>query len=236
MMKILLVEDDKVVSQNIVSGLKEKKIDVITATDGVTGLMKARQGVYDVLVIDRLLPRMDGLSLIRQLRALGDETPVLILTALSEIDDTVEGLESGGDDYMAKPFAFAELVARLNVLAKRGGQITEQQHLVSIGLLSIDVVKRQVKRAEKDIVLQPKEFDLLLYLALHVDEAVTRNMLLEEVWGITFSPQTNVVDVHISRLRTKMDRGFREPLIKTVRGIGYVLSANSASSAATTGD
>lgn len=235
-MKILLIEDDEVTRKNITNGLKEKGIFVTEAVDGVDGLVKARQNIYDVLVVDRMLPKMDGLSLICQLREIGDETPVLILTALSEIEDTVEGLEAGGDDYMAKPFAFAELIARLNVLAKRNHHTTEQQRLISIGLLEIDVIKRQVIRAGKEIILQPKEFDLLLYLALHVGDAVTRSMLLENVWGMTFDPQTNIVDVHISRLRQKMHKGFREPLIKTVRGIGYILSADAAASAEPSGD
>lgn len=223
-MKILIIEDDQDVVKNLVRGLAENGIASEAAHDGETGLQMALNGRYDVLIIDRMLPELDGLSIVKKLRRNKISTPVLILTALGEIDDTVEGLEAGGDDYMAKPFVFIELLARIKALAKRNG-MSNQDTVLTIGELQIDKVNRTVKREGQDIILQPREFDLLVYLADKQGEPVTRQMLLEDVWDFHFNPQTNIVDVHISRLRNKIDKAFRDPMIRTVRGIGYTLKS-----------
>ncbi len=224
-MKILIIEDDKNAVKNLVSALTEHGISSDAVHNGKDGLDMAMNGDYDVLIVDRMLPLLDGLTLISILRKNNITTPILVLTALGEIDDTVEGLEAGADDYMAKPFAFIELLARLKALAKRNN-VLNKNTTITIGDLSIDKVNRIVKREGKTIALKPREFDLLVYLASKYNETVTRQMLLEEVWGFHFNPQTNVVDVHISRLRNKIDKGFRDPMIQTVRGIGYMLSSN----------
>lgn len=223
-MKVLIIEDDKTVALNVAKGLAEHHIHSDTAHNGEEGLNMARQGQYEVLIVDRMLPKLDGLSIIKMLRADGIITPALMLTALGEIDDTVEGLEAGADDYMAKPFAFVELLARIKALAKRNISATVQETVMTIGALRIDKVKRFATREDKPISLQPREFDLLVYLAEKQGETVTRQMLLEKVWGFEFDPQTNIVDVHISRLRHKIDKGFRDPMIHTVRGMGYRLA------------
>lgn len=223
-MKVLIIEDDKTVALNIVRGLAEHNIASETADDGEKGLAMIRQSDYDVLIVDRMLPKLDGLSLIKILRADKITTPALMLTALGEIDDKVEGLDAGADDYMAKPFAFVELLARIKALAKRNINTATTDTMMTIGTLHIDKVKRLATREDKSISLQPREFDLLVYLAEKQGETVTRQMLLEKVWGFEFNPQTNIVEVHISRLRNKIDKGFRDPLIHTVRGIGYRLA------------
>ncbi len=222
-MKILIIEDDKDLANSLNKGLSEQGFEITVRHDGISGLMTARQGAYHVLVVDRMLPGLDGLSLIRQLRDHGIETPVLVLTALGEIDDKIEGFEAGADDYLSKPFAFAELLARLRVLGKRsttGVNATQ----ITVGDLHIDKISRQVTREGKAIALKPREFQLLAYLIDNIDKPVTREMLLKAVWGLEFDPQTNLVDVHISRLRRKIDKDFRDPLIRTVRGVGYVFS------------
>ncbi len=223
-MKVLIIEDDKTVALNIVRGLAEHNIHSETADDGEKGLAMIRQSDYDVLIVDRMLPKLDGLSLIKIIRTDKIITPALILTALGEIDDKVEGLDAGADDYMAKPFAFVELLARIKALAKRNMNTAATDTIMTIGALHIDKVKRLATREDKPISLQPREFDLLVYLAEKKGETVTRQMLLEKVWGFEFNPQTNIVDVHISRLRNKVDKDFRDPLIHTVRGIGYRLA------------
>lgn len=223
-MKVLIIEDDKSVAIHLLRGLAENGINASVAYDGISGLDMARQASYDVLIVDRMLPKLDGLSIIKTLRAEKITTPTLILTALGEVDDTVEGLEAGGDDYMVKPFAFVELLARLRALSKRHTGSQTQTTVITIGKLVIDKVNRSVVREEQPVTLQPREFDLLAYLAQKQGETVTRQMLLEEVWGFDFDPQTNIVDVHISRLRNKVDKGFRDPMIHTVRGIGYRLA------------
>lgn len=220
-MKILVIEDDKDVAQSLRKGLSEHDFDVDIVNDGLEGLTAARQGVYQALIVDRMLPGLDGLSLIKQLRENNDLTPALLLTALSNVDDRVEGLDAGADDYLGKPFAFAELLARLRVLVKRQLPF-EKQTKVQIGDLMMDKLSRDVYREGKKLYLQPREFELLLYFCNHVGQPVTREMLLKEVWGLEFDPQTNIVDVHISRLRQKVDKDFRDPLIRTVRGVGYV--------------
>ncbi len=222
-MQVLIIEDDKTVALNIVRGLSEHNIHSETAYNGEIGLNMISQKDYDVIILDRMLPKLDGLSIVKEVRANKIVTPILMLTALGEIDDKVEGLDAGADDYMAKPFAFVELLARIRALTKRNINNSEKETQLTIGDLYIDKVKRIVSRQDKIISLQPREFDLLAYLADKQGETVTKQMLLEEVWGFAFNPQTNIVEVHISRLRNKVDKDFRDPVIHTVRGIGYRL-------------
>jgi len=177
---------------------------------------------YDVLIIDRMLPKLDGLALIGSLRAKGVETPVLILSALGQVDDRIKGLRAGGDDYLPKPYSFAELLARVEVLSRRRGGRGEET-VLRVGDLVLDRMSREVKRGEEEVVLQPREFRLLEYLMKHAGQVVTRTMLLENVWDYHFDPQTNVIDVHISRLRSKIDKGFSQPLVHTIRGAGYMI-------------
>jgi len=221
-MKILVIEDDATTAEYVVKGLSEAGYTVDHAADGKSGLFHAADGGYDLLVVDRMLPGLDGLAVIRALRASGVHTPALFLTALGGIDDRVSGLEAGGDDYLVKPFAFAELLARVRALLRRpapaGGDA-----VLRVGDLELDTVKRSASRAGHPIMLQPREFRLLEYLMRHAGEVVTRTMLLEQVWDFHFDPQTNVVETHISRLRAKIDRPFERPLIHTVRGAGYSL-------------
>lgn len=220
-MHILIIEDDQSVAETLDKGLSEQGFTVDYVNDGIQGLSAAKHGNYDALIVDRMLPGLDGVALIRQLRAADIETPALMLTALSEVDDRVEGLEAGCDDYLGKPFAFAELLARLNVLIKRKSPLNQQTEL-DIDDLHIQKISRKVTREGMTIHLQPREFELLLFFAEHPGQAITREMLLREVWGLEFDPQTNVVDVHVSRLRQKLDKNFRDPLIRTIRGVGYV--------------
>ncbi len=194
------------------------------ARDGEAGFLLAADGEYDILIVDRMLPRRDGLSVIAGLRSRGNTTPVLILSALGEVDDRVTGLRAGGDDYLTKPYAFSELLARIEVL-KRRSSAKEVETVYRVDDLELDRLSHTVKRAGKDIVLQPREFRLLEYLMRHGGQVVTRTMLLENVWDYHFDPQTNVIDVHISRLRGKIEKGFDKPLLHTVRGAGYMLKA-----------
>jgi two-component system OmpR family response regulator len=194
------------------------------AVDGTTGWQMATTGSYDVVVVDRMVPHLDGLELVRRLRAAGVQTPVLFLSALGKVDDRVAGLRAGGDDYLVKPFAFSELLARIEVLARRRGSVDAQTKL-RVGDLEMDLLAREVSRSGRRIELQPREFAMLEYLMRHAGQVVTRTMLLENVWEYHFDPQTNVIDVHISRLRGKIDRDFATPLLHTVRGAGYCLRA-----------
>lgn len=221
-MHLLIIEDDAETAAHLVSGLQECGHTAEHAADGTSGLQAAKTGHFDALVVDRMLPGLDGLSLVRELRAAQDATPVLFLTALADVDDRVMGLQSGGDDYLAKPFAFAELLARLDAIVRRRVAPTPEM-LLKVGDLEMDRLKRSVKRAGQTIGLQTREFRLLEYLMLHAGQTVTRTMLLEQVWGYHFDPQTNVIDVHMSRLRTKIDKHSEQPLIHTVRGSGYCL-------------
>jgi two-component system, OmpR family, response regulator len=221
-LKILLIEDDAETAAYIAGGLKEHGHTVDHTSDGQAGLMLAAGESYDVVIVDRMLPGLDGLGLVRTLRGAGVKTPVLFLTALGGIDDRVTGLEAGGDDYLVKPFAFAELLARLNALARRPPMAAVETTL-RVADLEMDLLKRAVTRAGKRIELQPQEFKLLEYLMHHADRVVTRTMLLENVWDYHFDPQTNVIDVHISRLRSKIDKNFGDPLLHTVRGAGYTI-------------
>ena len=195
------------------------------AADGEEGYFLASGSDYDVLIVDRMLPKRDGLSVIASLRAEDNQTPVLILSALGQVDDRVEGLRAGGDDYLTKPYAFSELLARIEVLAKRRGGVNEQSATLKVADLELDRLAHSVHRSGTEIVLQPREFRLLEFLMKNAGQVVTRTMLLENVWDYHFDPQTNVIDVHISRLRSKIDKGFDEPLVHTMRGAGYVLKS-----------
>jgi two-component system, OmpR family, response regulator len=221
-MKILIIEDDRDSAQYLVKAFAETGHLVELVGDGETGFMLADSGQYDVLIVDRMLPRRDGLSVVAGLRAKGHRVPVLILSALGEVDDRVTGLRSGGDDYLTKPYAFSELLARVEVLQYRNSKV-EIQTTYRIGDLELDRLSHIAKRAGQEIALQPREFRLLEYLMKHAGQVVTRTMLLENVWEYHFDPQTNVIDVHISRLRSKIEKGFDAPLLHTVRGSGYML-------------
>ncbi|HYF90309.1 response regulator transcription factor [Azospirillum sp.] len=223
-MKILVIEDDRQAASYLAKGLKEAGHVVDVANDGKEGLFLAGAEHYDVMIVDRMLPGRDGLSLVQVLRAAGNDTPVLFLSALGSVDDRVKGLKAGGDDYLTKPFAFSELLARIEVLVRRRGAAQPQTRLV-VGDLELDLLSRSVKRAGKAIDLLPREFSLLEYLMRNAGSVVTRTMMLENVWDYHFDPQTNVIDVHIARLRQKIDKDFPTPLIHTVRGAGYSLRA-----------
>lgn len=223
-MRILIIEDDREAANYIRKGLKECGHVVDHAADGEEGLAMGRSAEYDILVVDRMLPKLDGLSVIESLRDEGVSSPVLILSALGEVDHRVEGLKAGGDDYLVKPYAFAELLARVEALARRRDPETVRTKLV-VGDLEMDLLARTVIRSGEEILLQPREFRLLEFLMKHSGQVVTRTMLLEKVWDYHFDPQTNVIDVHISRLRSKIDKPFDEALLHTVRGAGYRLQA-----------
>lgn len=223
-MRILLIEDDAEAAAYAAKRLREAGHVVDHALDGETGLNMAGAGSYDAFVIDRMLPKMDGLALLARRRDAGDETPALFLSALGEVDDRVAGLKAGGDDYLVKPYAFEELLARVEALGRRRGPAIVTTRY-TVGDLEMDVITRTVRRAAKKIDLQPREFRLLEYLMRHAGQVVTRTMLLENVWEYHFDPQTNVIDVHISRLRSKIDKGFDRPMLQTVRGAGYMISA-----------
>ena len=223
-MKVLVIEDDREASRYLEKALTEAGHSADVAGDGETGETLAENGHYDVLIVDRMLPKKDGLSVIMALRAKGIETPVLILSALGQVDDRVTGLRAGGDDYLTKPYAFSELLARIEVLQRRKNP-KEAETIYRVGDLELDRLAHTAKRGGKDIILQPREFRLLEYLMRHAGQVVTRTMLLENVWDYNFDPQTNVIDVHISRLRSKIEKGFDTPLLHTVRGAGYMLKA-----------
>ena len=221
-MKILVMEDDREAADYLRKAFAEAGHTAHVAGDGETGFALADAGDYDVMVVDRLMPRRDGLSVIAALRSRGNTTPVLILSALGEVDDRVTGLRAGGDDYLTKPYAFSELLARVEVLNRRASA-RESETVYRVGDLELDRLSHSVKRAGREITLQPREFRLLEYLMRHAGQVVTRTMLLENVWDYHFDPQTNVIDVHLSRLRGKIDKGFDRPLIHTVRGAGYMV-------------
>jgi len=221
-MRILVIEDDAETREFIAQGLRESGHTADATADGKEGLLLALERDYEAIVLDRMLPGLDGLSIVKTLRAEEKRTPILILSALGEVGDRVEGLTRGGDDYLVKPFAFSELLARLEALTRRrDSEIPETKLRVTD--LEMDLLSRRVKRAGRTIDLQPREFRLLEYLMRHSGQVVTRTMLLEKVWDYHFDPQTNVIDVHVSRLRSKIDKGFDPPLLHTVRGAGYVL-------------
>ena len=221
-MKILIVEDDLEAAAYLSKAFREAGIVLDHASDGESGLFLATENSYDVLVIDRMLPRRDGLSLISELRRRNIHTPALILSALGQVDDRVTGLRAGGDDYLPKPYSFAELLARVEVLSRRHGGVSEDT-VYRVGDLELDRLSHRVARGGTEITLQPREFRLLEYLMKHAGQVVTRTMLLENVWDYHFDPQTNVIDVHISRLRSKIDKGQEHPLLHTIRGAGYMV-------------
>jgi two-component system OmpR family response regulator len=225
-MRFLLIEDDVTAAAYLVKGLKESGHVIDHSSDGEDGLNLALGGGYDAAVVDRMLPKLDGLSVVYKLREAGNETPVLFLSALGEVDDKVRGLKAGGDDYLAKPFAFTELLARLEVLVRRRSPASVQTKL-SVGDLELDLLSRTAARSAQKIDLQPREFLLLEYMMRHAGHVVTRTMLLENVWEYHFDPQTNVIDVHMSRLRAKIDKNFDQALLHTVRGAGYCIRADS---------
>lgn len=226
-MRILVVEDDKDVAGFVVKGLKEAGHVVEHTANGRDGLFLAASEVFDAIVLDRMLPGgVDGLRLLETLRSQGNATPVMFLSAMAQVDDRVRGLKAGGDDYMTKPFAFAELLARVEALTRRGKSEGPVTKLV-VADLEMDLLSRGVKRAGQKVDLQPREFRLLEFLMRHAGQVVTRTMLLEGVWGYHFDPQTNVIDVHVSRLRQKVDKPFPAPLIHTVRNAGYMLQAEA---------
>lgn len=223
-MRVLIVEDDTHVARNIAKMLSEAGHVADVAHDGEDGLAMAREGAFDVMIVDRMMPRRDGLSMISELRSDGDKTPALVLSALGEVDDRVEGLKAGGDDYLVKPYAPSELMARVDVLARRRDPDSVKTKL-EVGDLEMDLLARTVHRQGEAILLQPREVRLLEFLMRHAGQVVTRTMLLEKVWDYHFDPQTNVIDVHISRLRSKIDKPYELQMLHTVRGAGYRLSA-----------
>ncbi|HXV00843.1 MAG TPA: response regulator transcription factor [Caulobacteraceae bacterium] len=223
-MRVLIVEDDLEASVAMSKGLTEAGHECSAAADGEAGLAAVAADRFDVLIVDRMMPRLDGVGMVERLRAGGDQTPVLFLSALGEINDRVTGLNAGGDDYLVKPYAFAELIARVEALARRR-ETGSVQTVLKVGDLEMDLLGREVRRAGQEIDLQPREFQLLEFLMRHAGQSVTRTMLLEKVWEYHFDPQTNVIDVHISRLRAKVDKGFDKVMLQTVRGAGYRLEA-----------
>jgi len=226
-MKVLVIEDDQDTAEYVAKGLRHEGHAVDLVHNGRDGLLLATSGAYDVTIVDRMLPGIDGLAVVKSVRDAGVKTPILILTTLGGIDDRVEGLEAGSDDYLVKPFALAELVARVNALARRS-QFSEPSPMLSVADLAVDRLKRQVTRGGVRIDLTPLEFKLLEHLMLNQGRVVTRTMLLERVWGFHFDPKTNVVETHVSRLRSKIDKGFAAELIHTARGSGYILRSPDA--------
>ena len=223
-MKLLVIEDDPQTAAFVKSGLEERGHVVDAVADGREGLFLAAGSEYEIMIVDRMLPGIDGLAIIQTIRAAGVRTPALVLSALDRIDDRVAGLEAGADDYLGKPFAFAELIARVKALARRP-PLVETQTVLRVADLEMDLLKQATTRAGRRIDLQPREFRVLVYLMRHADQVVTRTMLLEHVWDFHFDPRTSMVETHISRLRSKIDKGFTVQLIHTVRGAGYCLRA-----------
>jgi two-component system OmpR family response regulator len=229
-MRVLIIEDDAEVARYLAKGLQESGFTADHAATGTDGLVMAMNESYDLLIVDRMLPGLDGLVLIETLRKSGKRTPVLILSAMGDVDQRVQGLRAGGDDYLTKPFAFTELLARLEALLRRGAPSGRETRLI-VGDLEMDLLAHTVRRGGRPIDLQPREFRLLEFLMRHAGHVVTRTMLLEGVWDYHFDPQTNVIDVHISRLRQKIDKGFDKALIHTIRGAGYSLRSGTGEAA-----
>ena len=225
-MKILLIEDDRETAEYISQGLREEGHNLVLASEGRDGLFRAAGETWDLLIVDRMLPGMDGLAIVKTLRGGGIEMPVLFLTTMGGIDDRVSGLNAGGDDYLVKPFAYAELVARVTALGRRP-RVQSVATTLRVADLEMDLLSRVVRRGGRELPVQPREFRLLEYLMRHADQVVTRTMLLEKVWDFHFDPRTNIVETHISRLRAKVDKGTRHELIHTIRGAGYCLRAPS---------
>lgn len=225
LVNILLVEDDAEAARHVARGLQSAGYRVEHCSDGQDGLRRATAGGHDLLIVDRMLPDLDGLAIVSRLRQQHRPTPVLVLSALGTVDDRVEGLRAGGDDYLIKPFALSELLARVEALLRRAAAQAPPQSVLRVADLELDLLSRRVTRGGRDIQLTTKEFQLLEFLMRHAGQVVTRTMLLEGVWNLHFDPQTNLIDVHVSRLRQAVDRGFDTPLLHTVRGAGYTLRA-----------
>lgn len=221
-MRLLIIEDDKQIASFIANGLRQEGFAVDNAENGEDGLHLALTEAYDAMIIDIMLPGIDGLTIVEKLRVKNKRTPVLILSAKRSVDDRVRGIQKGGDDYMIKPFAFSELLARIHALLRRSTGFSETK-VLEIGELKIDFLKRSVRRADQMLELQPKEFSLLGYLSRNANRVVSKTMIVEHIWDFNFDPQTNVVDVLVCRLRSKVDKDFKEKMIQTVRGVGYVL-------------
>ncbi len=222
-MRLLIVEDDVDVASYLTKGLQEYGNIVDHASDGRDGLFLASTEDYDAIIVDRMLPKLDGLDIVKSVRATGKSTPILVLSALAEVNDRVEGLRAGGDDYLTKPFAFSELLARLDAIVRRARNTPNSETILQVADLELNLLNRIARRAGQNIELQPREFRLLEFLMRHAGQVVTRMMLLEHVWDYHFDPQTNVIDVHISRLRNKIDKEFEKSLLHTVRGAGYII-------------
>ena len=227
-MRILVVEDDQVIQSFLKKGLTEQGYQVVVASDGQDALFQALEGDFQLIILDRMLPKLDGLTVLNTLRSAGRTLPVLILSALDSVDDRVKGLREGGDDYLVKPFAFAELLARIEILLKRSShQQPAENSALTVGDLSMNLITREVSRQGRPITLQPKEFQLLRYLMEHPGQVVTRTLLFEAVWHYDFDPQTNVIDVHVARLRKKVESDDLAPILETIRGVGYRLVDSS---------
>ncbi|NNU80205.1 response regulator transcription factor [Halovulum dunhuangense] len=227
-MRLLIVEDDAETARYLTEGLREEGHVCDHCHTGTAGLAAALGQDYDAIIIDRMLPELDGLSVVRTLRAEGRKTPVLVLSALGQVDDRVKGLRAGSDDYLSKPFAFSELLARLDALTRRAVPSEQGETVLRVGDLELDLLARTARRAGREITLLPREYRILEYFMRRPGRVVTRTMLLEGVWDYNFDPQTNVIDVHVSRLRQKIDKGFDAPLLHTVRGAGYMLRAGGS--------
>jgi two-component system OmpR family response regulator len=226
-MRLLLIEDDATHAKFVVDGLREAGHNVDHAKDGMEGLFLATEEKYDVIIADRMLPKLDGLAVISTLRQSGNQTPVLILSSLSKVEERVQGLKQGGDDYLTKPFSFSELVARIEALARRSTTTETEQTTLTVADLEMDLIRRTITRAGQKIELQNREFRILEFLMRRPGQVVTRTMLLEGVWDFHFNPQTNLIDAQISKIRQKIDKGFDKPLLHTVRGAGYKIEAVS---------
>lgn len=226
-MRILLVEDDQRVARHIARSMSDAGHTVDHIADGREALFRVAAERYDVAILDRMLPNVDGLTILKTMRANRDRTPVLVLSALDQVDDRVQGLKAGGDDYLVKPFAVSELAARVEALGRRG-EAAGERSVLGVGDLEIDLATRTVRRGGHDIAVTDREFRILDYMARNAGRVVTRSMLLENVWKYNFDPQTNIIDQHVSRLRQKLDRGFEVPLLHTVRGVGYMLRAGGS--------
>ena len=224
-MRVLVVEDDETNANYIINGLKEAGHNPDRAVDGMEGLYMATEQKYDVLVVDRMLPKLDGLTIVQTLRSANNKTPVLVLSSMSKVEERIKGLKAGGDDYLTKPFAFSELLARIEALARRNTNTQSEQTSLKVGDLEMNLINRSVTRGGKEIDLQNREFALLEFMLRRPGQVITRTMLLEGVWDFHFNPQTNLIDAQISKIRQKVDKGFDKPMIQTIRGVGYKLGA-----------